>query len=325
MLKRSIALFTVLLCLFSAVPAPADNAPAGYRKAGSTQNVFLFGDEGYQVEYRYDIEGKFNGPLNSYIGNYNEFLGGDGVDVYFYFVNCSRSIDFTRDLSGENDVYLWLLSRLTCVDHSACLKIDSFETYKRYFYQTDHHWNHVGAQKGYEDIIHLLLGEGEPTAVPAEEVVFDVVYNGSYVMRTGVHSTTEHFAAYRYDLPELRPTVNGKKTPIGRQNQYFSGKYSRNELASHYTTFYGGDWGELVYDTGREDRGNLLILCNSFGCSVRGLISRHFGKTYVVDMREYMGQTKKSMKIGQYLKDHNIDKVLILGDISYFLYGKMLH
>ena len=31
------------------------------------------------------------------------------------------------------------------------------------------------------------------------------------------------------------------------------------------------------------------------------------------------------MKIHEYIEEHDIDKVLILGDVSYFLYGKKLH
>jgi hypothetical protein len=58
---------------------------------------------------------------------------------------------------------------------------------------------------------------------------------------------------------------------------------------------------------------------------VRSLLGCHFNKTYVVDMREYMSQTGQSMKIREYLAANEIDKVLILGDVSYFLYGKQLH
>lgn len=324
---RSRLFSRVLLFAFclTLIPVRSLGAPAGYRKAGNTENVFFFGDHGYQVEYRYDIENKFRNQITKYIENYNQFLSGKDKDVYFYFVNNSRSIDFTEDLNEPNRTFAFLCDSLTCVDHAACLEIDSFDTYMKYFYQTDHHWNHVGAQKGYEDIVRLLLGEKETPYQPVEEVVFDAVYNGSYVQRTGVRNASEHFAAYRYRLPEIKLTVNGKKKTVGRQAQYFTGKYSKNELASHFATFYGGDWGELVYDTGREDRENLLILCNSYGCSVRHLICAHFHKTYVVDMREYLSQTHKSMKIQQYLTDHHISKVLILGDVSYFLYGKLLH
>ncbi len=320
-MKTRIICCALLLMLLSTA---ALAAPEGYTPAGATKNCFFFGDHGYTVEYRYDYETMLPATIQGYVDNYNTMLSGDGTDVYFYFVNNSRSIDFTADLSGENDIYTDLMSRLSCVDHHAALEIHSMAEYETLFYQTDHHWNHVGAQRGYEEILKLL-GVTEEPHQPVEEVVFDVVYNGSYVKRTGVKNATEHFAVYRYDLPEVKVTVNGRLKKIGRADAYFSGKYSKDILATHYATFYGGDYGEIVYDTGTTDRGRLLILCNSYGCSVREMVSCHFDRTYVVDLREYMTQTGKSMNIRQYLEENEIDKVLILGDVSYFLYGKKLH
>lgn len=320
--KGLICFILALLLTWNAAFALA--APQGYTPAGATKNCFFYGDNGYTVEYRYDYETMLPETIQGYLDNYNSMLGGDGTDVYFYFVNNSRSMDFTRDNIGVNDVYADLMARLSCVDHHAALEIHSMADYERLFYQTDHHWNHIGAQQGYEDILRLL-GVADAPIQPAEEIVFDAVYNGSYVKRTGVKNATEHFAVYRYDLPDVKVTINGRMKKIGRADAYYAGKYSRDILATHYATFYGGDFGEIVYDTGMTDRENLLILCNSYGCSVRELVSCHFNKTFVVDMREYMAQTGKSMKIREYLAANDIDKVLILGDVSYFLYGKMLH
>lgn len=322
-MKKSL-IFVLLAVLLMGCAAPALAVPEGYTPAGATKNCFFYGENGYTVEYRYDYEALLTQTMEGYLDSYNATLAGDDTDVYFYFVNNSRSMDFTKDLSGENDIYLDLMGRLTCVDHHAALEIHSMAEYEALFYQTDHHWNHVGAQQGYEDILKLLQVEDAPLQ-PVEEVVFDAVYNGSYVKRTGVKNATEHFAVYRYELPEVKVTVGGRMKKIGRSDAYFAGKYSKDILATHYATFYGGDLGEIVYDTGREDRDNLLILCNSYGCSVRELLGRHFNKTYVVDMREYMAQTGESMKIREYLQEKEIDKVLILGDVSYFLYGKKLY
>ena len=319
-MRKGVCLLLAAVMLWSIAIA----APEGYTPAGVTKNCFFYGDNGYTVEYRYDYERMLPETIQGYIDNYNTFFGDAEAEVYFYFINNSRSIDFTRDLSGENDIYLDMMSRLTCVDHHAALQIHSMEEYERYFYQTDHHWNLVGTQQGYEDILQLLGVEDEPIQ-PVEEVVFDTVHNGSYVLRTGVENATEHFAVYRYELPAVKVTVDGRPKKIGRENAYFAGRYSRDLLTSHYPAFYGGDYGEIVFDTGRPERENLLILCNSYGCSVRSLLGCHFNKTYVVDMREYMSQTGQSMKIREYLAANEIDKVLILGDVSYFLYGKQLH
>lgn len=44
----------------------------------------------------------------------------------------------------------------------------------------------------------------------------------------------------------------------------------------------------------------------------------------MVDTREYKNQTGHSLKIEQYIEEYEIDKVLILGDVSYFLHGSVL-
>ena len=314
-------LFTLLI-VFATLCTVAHAAPEGYTKAGSTENVFLFGDQGYQIEYRYDIEHKFRDQIKEYIDNYNQYLTGDDLDVYLYFVNNSRSIDFATDMSHANDMYESILERLTCVDHAACLNIDSFETYMKYFYQTDHHWKYTGAQQGYEDILKLLLGPDETPYVPVETVEFNILYNRSYSKRSGISNSTEKFTVYRYDMPSLKVTVNRKKQLVDRQEQYFAGKYSKDIVAPHYNTFYGGDWGELVYETDREDRENLLVLCNLFSSPLRRLLPQHFHKTCFVDLRYYSSQAKKSMKVRQHVQENKIDKILILADVSSFLMGK---
>ena len=140
-----------------------------------------------------------------------------------------------------NDICTGLCESLTCVEHAACPDIDSFETYMRLFYQTDQHWNHVSAQQGYEDMVRLLLDEEEAPYQPVEEVVSDVLYNGSYSLRTGIHDATQYFSVYRYELPEITLKVNGKKKTVDRQKQYFSGEYAKGEIATHFAAFYGGN------------------------------------------------------------------------------------
>ena len=312
--------FLMAMLLFC---ASAYAVPEGYTPAGNGKNCYFYGENGYIVEYRYNYEERRKAIMQEYIDNYNYRLTGDQYNVYFYFINNSRSIDFTQDLSGENDIYLDLMSRLSFVDGSSALQIQSMEEYERYFYQTDHHWNHVGTHQGYEDILKLLNVEEAPLQ-PVEEVVFDAVYNGSYASRTGIRNATQNFAVYRYDMPEKAVTVKGRPKKIGRPDAYFDGKYSREALAPHYVTFYGGDFGEILYDTNRPERENLLILCNSYGCSVRELVSNHFNKTFVVDMREYAKLTGLYMNLRDYIEKNDIDKVLIVGDVSYFLYGGMI-
>lgn len=102
--------FLMAMLLFC---ASAYAVPEGYTPAGDGKNCYFYGENGYIVEYRYNYEERRKAIMQEYIDNYNYRLTGDQYNVYFYFINNSRSIDFTQDLSGENDIYLDLMSRLS--------------------------------------------------------------------------------------------------------------------------------------------------------------------------------------------------------------------
>ena len=80
----------------------------------------------------------------------------------------------------------------------------------------------------------------------------------------------------------------------------------------HYRELYGADFGEIVYDY-KNDKENLLIIANSYSNSINGLIASHFNKTYIVDPRHY-----KNFNYQSYITNNNIDKVLVIGNISLF-------
>ena len=318
-LKGLLAVF-MLVCLLSSACAEGS-----YKRIKGNYYYYWLNDECCMVESVYDTPALFKTKMKDRVDSYNQHLSGDDYEVYFYFVNNCRNTDLTGPMEGVNPDYLFMMEQLPCVDHYACLTLDSPETYMRYFYQTDHHWNHIGAQKGYEDIISLLTDGTETPYQPDREVVYDVNFRGSYFRQTeDPKAPAEPFRVYKYTLPETVTLVDGKKKTIGREKQYDEGTISKGKFVSHYMVYYGGDFGEIVYDTGRPEKENLLILCNSYGTMVRQLIAAHFNKTYVVDTREYKNQTGHSLKIEQYIEEHEIDKVLILGDVSYFLHGSVL-
>lgn len=57
-----------------------------------------------------------------------------------------------------------------------------------------------------------------------------------------------------------------------------AGDYGRQdavpgELALSYGAFYGGDDGEIIFDTGRTDRGNLLVIGESYDNAILKLLA----------------------------------------------------
>ena len=113
--------------------------------------------------------------------------------------------------------------------------------------------------------------------------------------------------------------LNGKRGNYGRQKAYQSGRFSAEPLTNHYANCYGGDYGEIVYDFGTEGRGHLLLIASSYSNPINGLIASHFDETRVIDLRYYKAYAGCDFDPADYVQEHNIDTVLLLGDIRLFL------
>ena len=69
MFNRPLATLMALLWCLGSVSAMAADVLAKYRKARVDQNVYLCGNQDNQLEYRYDVEGKFRDQIASYVNN----------------------------------------------------------------------------------------------------------------------------------------------------------------------------------------------------------------------------------------------------------------
>ena len=53
-----------------------------------------------------------------------------------------------------------------------------YNDYSKYFYKTDHHWNHVGSYEGYKEIISMILPfPSSPHWAPTTTNVLLIVFN----------------------------------------------------------------------------------------------------------------------------------------------------
>lgn len=229
------------------------------------------------------------------------------TEFAFYYIESDTCCDvITGDKIPSYD-YLKNAMGLT-EENFGRLEINNFDEFSQYFRKTDHHWNHKGSYRGYVEIAELLGVEDE-ILVPAEERTLP----GSYVGTKGVGARLPSFAespdVYFFDYPELGAVY-------GSEALYRDG--SMTELV--YSSFYGGDESEFVFDTGRPERENLLVLGDSFDNTVLKLLASHFGKTFTVDLRYYVDENGTAgLDITEYIKRNDIDKVLIVG--SDFLFA----
>lgn len=274
-----------------------------------SQDVYTYKNDNYMIFKPRTFNENLKKDINHFTTMYNQKL--KDVESYFYFINQSKSIDFDHI---NNDIYEYIEKKLQFTG-SSCLKINSYEQYKDYFYQTDHHWNYKGSYQGYKDIIQMIY-PNDQVLEPVNTKTFDTYFYGSNARKTSLYTNKEKFTVHQFQTKEHDTYINGQKTQYGNEESYFSGHYSTVDGYNHYRDFYGGDFAEVIYDYKQEDKDNLLIIAPSYSNAINKLIASHFSKTYIVDLRY-----NQSFDIDSYMKEKNIDKVLVMLSVDHMTSG----
>ena len=242
------------------------------------------------------------------------------LDFYVYYVEMDS--DLNLETGEKAGLFEYLQAGLSLPpDRLGRFEISSFSRYRDCFYRTDHHWNHRGSYQGYVQL-GALLGVEEPLMEPAEELTLPYRLSGSKAAASGIKGVfTEDFQAYRFAFPEMEIHINGQPAEdYGQQEAFFAGTADR----ASYAAFYGGDPGEIVFDTGREDRKNLLVIGESYDNAVLKLLACHFHKTYSVDLRNYEHDMGHTFAFSRYVQDNAVDMVLFVGSGSFFTMPEFL-
>lgn len=243
------------------------------------------------------------------------FNGAENVKKYVYFIRNSRAQDFTRP-DAENAAYDAVRSAYRA-DGYACFAAKDYEEYCRLFYQTDHHWNREGIDRGYREVLGLLGVEEEPAPIE-KDWTFDVVFNGSYARQTKTLCADEKFSVYTYPAAKMKTTLSGKKGPYGHQALYEKDRFPTDELRNHYAYYYGGDYGEIVIDSGRKTGRSLILIADSYSNPLNLLLARHFDRTCVIDLRYYEQDMGRPFDVNACIAEHQADTLLMLGDVALF-------
>lgn len=257
-------------------------------------------------------------PLGKKADNYNEYFAAHPeLDFYVYFIEKDTDINFeTGEKVPARD---YLFDRLELApERLGRFAVDSFDEFSAWFYRTDHHWNLDGSYRGYTQLLELLGVEDAPLR-PTGDAVELGTFSGSKAI--GITAAfREPFRAYPFDFPHMDVTVNGYPGDYGAQDAFFAGQGG----TPSYGAFYGWDSGEVIFSTGQAGRENLFVLGESYDNAVLKLLASHFNNTYSVDLRYYEAYMGKPFSFGQYVEEHNITQVLLIGNIDYFLMDEFL-
>lgn len=245
------------------------------------------------------------------IANINKIIENTNINTYIYYIEKDTDINFNTN--EKSDVFPYLKDNI----HSENIyryEINNFEEFKDYFYKTDHHWNNKGSYKAYTELVNILT-EDESLKYK-EEICLNNNFSGSKSSFSGAtHFYKEKFCFYSFDFPNYDIYVNGQNGNYGNEEYHIS---HPNDNVS-YGSFYGYDYGEIIFDNHSPNKENILIVGESYDNAILKLLASHFNKTFSIDLRNYKRENNKDFNYIEYLKENNIDKVLLIGNMDYFI------
>ena len=273
--------------------------------------------DGYMIHEPFDMEKNkeiVQALAEKRVGEMNECRQlNPETEYYLFYVESDRDYNFeTRE---KNDIYTALVDSMQLpLNRTGRLRIDGMSDYRDVYFKTDHHWNCFGAYKGYRELMTLLKVD-EPLLEPVEVTAEPLWWSGSKAAEVGFREYKEPFPVCRYDYPSMEIYVNGNPSDsLEPQGLVFAG-----ELDSiSYGDYYGDVVGEVILDTNRPERRNILLLGDSFDNAIRKLTASHFNKTFSVDERVYEEDMGKPFDLASYVRENDIDVVVYDGDILLF-------
>ena len=311
----------------------------------SVGNYELIEDTGYITE-RPSTEPLDGDIVRSRIGQL-EYIHGKSPDIkmYVYYVSQAYDMPWFNSYLGTVAADHYREITEAAPDYINCghLVYNDLEDYTDIHYKTDHHWNHRGAERGYEDIYALMRNDFElgPVRMPVNEEkvseIYDFDYLGSYGNSLGglYDEDYDEFSFFDYGLPERKVSVIDPYTlqeidvaEIGLYDEYQRGEIEEDE--DHYIRMYGtakdsagneyedSDYGFVI----RNDEGNglnLIMTGDSHARAVRDPLASHFDTVVYLDYR-----ILSKVPIDYVIEKYDIDVLLICSNTWMWGYEEYL-
>lgn len=287
----------------------------------SIKDSLLFGNN--LVYYPRDLE-TMKPDLDKKIENIEAKVKED-PDINFYVYYIEKDTDINFETNEKVGAYEYLSEKFKENNIPiAGLEINSFKDFEEKFYKTDHHWNCYGSYQGYSEVIKLLNTEEELIKPEKEMVLEKYKLSGSKAAAIGATGIfTEEFPVYQFQYPKMDIHIDGEEAEdYGEQQKYIDGEGEQEGFS--YAAFYGGDNAEIIFDTHNTERDNLLVIGESYDNAILKLLASHFNKTYSIDLRNYERTFGSKFQFSEYVKDNQIDKVLLIGNIDYFIMSEFM-
>ncbi len=257
----------------------------------------------YYLESKYS-HSELTDKMNKQINFFNN-LAETGLDVYIYIPTRLELTDIK-----DNNLHNFVSEFTSHLDKRITyrvMNVDNIDTYKKYFYKTDHHWTMYGALNGYESIMEML----DKTPLNNLDIVSknEKKYYGSLAktaLNTEVYDNildVDYFPDYQVLVNHQTPDSLFKPRKIRTDRNY--------TYYDYYVSYFNGQYGNIIYDYQNPSQENLLILSDSYAWQIDYLIAASFNQTHVINLR-YDEYKNKDFSLSSYVKENNISKVLFL-------------
>lgn len=182
---------------------------------------------------------------------------------------------------------------------------DIFSGHPEYYYWTDHHWNSLGAYRGYEAIAAHYGVVAVPESAFTQEVL-PSCFQGSTYSRSALWLTEPEDLALWHGSEEITVTTSENDTPHGVFYR------ERLEEADKYTVFLDGNHA-LVRLTNPGKQGKLLVIRDSYSSILAPFLAESWGEVILADLRYYR-QSLSALAAAE-----SVDEILILYSLHNFL------
>lgn len=178
------------------------------------------------------------------------------------------------------------------------------------YYATDHHWTIRGAYYTYQMLLNCInkMEEDQQLQYPAFDELDVVVHPdrmvGSYLKKLGDSGLID-VDYMEYALPYKMPEYT----------RYDNGEVSKRSICDtenpNYIAFMGGDFGNTVIETYRDELPSILYIGCSYSNPLEMMSIYSFNRVESIDPRHWNGS------ICQYVKESQADYIVIVRDDIY--------
>ena len=278
------------------------------------QNGVYFGSDWYYLQnYK-----EFPVQVNKNIGYVNELAGlCKGTEVDFMLVPNSISVmsDKLPSVNNTEDQQKTIDKIKSGLDKSIKFYCPMDELKKavadgtQTYYKTDHHWTSDGARVAFDGFMKFL-GEDELKAEYDVKELKDFM-GTLYSKAPSAFSSKDTMKLYTDKNNKLTVKyVDQNKTTDTLFDSSFEDKKDK------YSTFLGGNFPvvEIKADNAQQDK-KVLILKDSYANCAMPYFTSMYSDVTMMDMRYYHMQ---KLTVAEYVKQNNIDKVILLYNVDFF-------